>query len=322
MVDGSDGKPPDVTPPLSVTAVYDHDAGDEEQVRQIGAVDDQSVQEAMVDLVSLPLYGHVDLVITTRFDEAVRERSDDPDVRTYFTHRRPGAWVGGKMIPHSRERFSIIIHAQFPTADPEIIALQREQGLTLQRLVRHEGWHAVLYQRVEDPAAQVQRIEGHDENHVRYTSQLLEEFRIERALCEEGWRRPLMSRHDAREVAMALRWLRDPPEDGRWIDDRDLLWGMVMGFWQQYVSRAAVVAAEQTVEGAGVAERRLRSRAWQRLVGDRWDGVLAVLRDVPSARHPTGGGDLDKPLFALMPIVDEWLRHVGAIIEERAPRDQ
>jgi hypothetical protein len=92
---------------------------------------------------------------------------------------------------------------------------------------------------------------------------------------------------------------------------------MVLGFWQQYISRAAAIAAEQTVEGTGVPPRLRRSRTWQELVGASWDEVLEVLKTVPSARQPAGGDVLDRPLFALMPILDEWLRHVGAIIEAR-----
>jgi hypothetical protein len=131
----------------------------------------------------VPAPDFVDVVIAGDFISAVRSRVADAEyARQYNTDRLHGTAVA-KAIPQEDGRISIVFAAG-------LVDKRVDAGLDTERLFAHEGQHAAIDQRSET-LSDIRIRQGLDiYSHRGYfawvAGRASEEYRVERALCDEG----------------------------------------------------------------------------------------------------------------------------------------
>jgi hypothetical protein len=295
---------------LSIVVVYESRSNDLKEQIVLGDVDRAQVELALRDLSSLPIDGTVELVLTTNFDFSVRQRSGDEDGR--YRHQRPdGRAVAARaMCDADGQQNAIVIHAALFSGQRPHVEWMESIGVNMRRIIRHEGWHTVLQQRREDPIALVAaRGSTREDMYLLFAAQVVDEFRVERAMCEDGWWRVDVE-PDAASLKTAFRRLVDasrlPPDD-----TAEPFLETKLGHCQGHGQTLACLAAELIVLNQDISQRFRRSKIWKAVADPFWDRLVESLAPVASARQGMSMGKLLDSIDAVAALLSDWTRHLG-----------
>ncbi len=250
----------------------------------------------------------VTVVLSGDFKRSVSARRVGKDDE-YTTDRTFGEAIA-KTMPGDDGHISILFN----------VPLAREEQIPeeyMRRMAGHEAYHAVIDQRGETSHA-IRERHGLEAYTGRGTfgelaSYAVEEYRAERALCEEGL--PLHS--------ITLRAMGDVLDAftarlrSAVITDKDLIWTvqMVLTAFHHVSMYLAYRAADELTGGPPPGDDA--GSLWRKLVGRDYDRFRDALSAVPSAATPTTFEELDPLTFAVADVMQDWLAHVGFTVEDR-----
>lgn len=248
-----------------------------------------AVQRALGGVSSrVPRPDAVDIVVTRRFEKSVEARRADGDHESEYTRDRMFGWVGAKTITGPDGRAEIIVDADDLAGGlPPVL---------LDRLFAHEALHAAINQRGEN-LSDLRERHGLPElsragTWAAVAGYAAEEYRVERALCDEGLG-PIAGYEIT--VADALESFRTAILDGITLrfpnEPIDRCCETVLTAFHRVTILFAYVAGEELAGTRSVTERS--SALWRRLVGSQYTRFREHLNDLPSANEPTARVRLD-----------------------------
>jgi hypothetical protein len=255
----------------------------------------------------------VRLVIAGDFIAAVAERVDDAEYAKHFHRDRTFGSAAAKTIEQADGSVDLIV-------DAELVAKGQPEDFDSERLFAHEGYHVAIGQR-EESLNDIRLRHGlGDYSHQGYFTAVAgnmgEEYRVERALCNEGWWPDVGYREGIPDGLTAFR--------------NELLDGVTNRYRNEPVDRCcrtvlqafynlAILMGYLAAEHLGSAGERTPDagvRRWSRLVGPAWGELLDLLEAMPSANERTPRAQLDEQAFALADVLARWLEHIGFTIDD------
>ena len=257
--------------------------------------------------------GHFELVVAGNFAEAVRRRASDQRERDeYQADRLFGQAVAKTFVRNDGRSVCLIVDAN---------TLRSGQGFDrhdVRRLAAHEAYHAAIHQRLESVADLRQRRKVAGYSRLGYFLEcggiLVEEYRVERALAEEGLALDEGYRSD---LPQSLRRLQERILDGVTLrhptESIERCAKTVMEAFHRFAVLSTYLAAHDALAGAPELSTGLALR----LIGPHYDRLAETLRRCPSAARPTRRLDVESCVDRLVAPLDEWLQFIGFGVEDR-----
>lgn len=255
-------------------------------------------------LSELPLERWPSLIVTAELGLTVEDRF--PHRAPFVIERRRGR-VLGQFFPREAGGPAIVI---------DRLVLERDDTYVARFFV-HEGWHGVLSERGED-VHQLIRIanptKGAD-GSVEAAGNALEEYRVERALCDRTWWRHVGLDEAVARAGDDARHLLDATNAAARSDEETEEHAANMAL-HDLVLALAHLAADHL---AAPEERVVRfpqneTHSWS-VAMPLWEPLLHELRRVPSAATPVGTEVLARRLESLTTVIEEWSSKLGFDVE-------
>jgi hypothetical protein len=279
------------------------------------ALDQRLIEEAENALPPLPKPERAKLVITGDMVRSVNRRGRHGTEHVPYAQERVTGLVGGKTLHRGEDSDIVVVAGPFLRG-----AENAFRGLDMPRVIRHEGWHVVIYQRDEDiePLWKFlpEELSDSDRHLVGISVASLTEFRIEKTLWNDGW--PVGSRAgDTQEILEEAR-----VGFGRAVQKRTANESILRTFEQSYsvfnqiATHFCYVAAEDDsarAPGLGTVDGKL----WERYVDGYWDQLLRTSEGIPEASIPEDPQTLVGRFLPTIPFFCEWFAHMGFLLEER-----
>jgi hypothetical protein len=181
----------------------------------------------------------------------------------------------------------------------------------------HEAYHAVIHQRGETSHEIRERhgLGAYTERGAfgEIASYAVEEYRAERALCDEGLPlHPITLGGMGSALDAFTARLRSAV-----ITDQDLSWTVqtVLTAFHHVSMYLAYRAADELTGGPPPGDDA--GPLWRKLVGRDYERFRDALSTVPSAATPTTFEELDPLTFAVGDVMQDWLAHVGFTVEDQ-----
>jgi hypothetical protein len=258
-----------------------------------------------------PRPDEVSLVITGDFVASNRLRLTGIEAEAYDMSRTFGV-AAARTLPQLDGTVDIVVAA------PLLHSNAADTGLN--RVVMHEAYHAAIYQRHEELGTIRVRHSIPGMTHRGYFSSVAgmvaDEYRVERALCDEGdW--PHHGYHS--ELPETLETFRNDLYDACLLrypnESIERTSKSVLTSFGHIATLGGYLAAEALASG-GERAPNVRLALWHRFVGGAWDPFVQTLDQMPSAPSATPPADLDAMTFLLIGPLDGWLRQVGFEIRD------
>lgn len=187
-------------------------------------------------------------------------------------------------------------------------------GIDVARMFEHEAWHGALARHGEDFDASFRRlgVEGAQAHYVGQALVIVDDYRIERALFEQGsaldpsyvpsTADTLDGCADALLDAVTLRYPGEP---------MTRCFETAVPAFNSLTTHLGYLAAA----AADVAALRRLPR-WERLVGDHYDRMKEALAQLPSATERVDPVTIDATATELADVLEAWLRDVGFVLKD------
>jgi hypothetical protein len=261
----------------------------------------------------VPRPDEVEIVIAGDFVKAVTTRLSGPETEyEYTTDRLFGAAAAKSLLVEGR---SVIV------MDARHLLPGALTTASVERLFSHEGYHVAIEQRGETLSDLRLRhgLRGmsSEGTFAAFGGTAAEEYRVERALCDDGL--PIDAGHLA-DLPLSLQLLRAEIIDG--ITNRtpnepiDRCCQTVLTAFHRFTLLCAYLAGDELAGGAGVGAVR-QTQNWSRLVSDYYDDSFEILAKLPSAATATPRADLDQVAFELGELYKRWLQYIGFTVENQ-----
>jgi hypothetical protein len=271
-------------------------------------VDLDRLDRALQPLRGLQLAGSVQVVVTSDLAASHKSRVHKKWSAPFDVDRVGTGRVIAKAVTDQDASTAILLDA--------VVLLPSMQGhtdMSSPRLVWHEGIHLLLRDRGEDAHTLVEHgraaTSSEAERTLMWMSALaLEEYRIERALCEIG-----SFATEPYEEEMP-RILDDAFADiarkaPYWSSDSTVP-AAVLATMNAIVSKVAFLVAQHDLVPA-VDKTVISSLSWRALVGPGWDAMRETAAKIPHALVPVDADELRSHVAAFAKRAEEWCAHVG-----------
>jgi hypothetical protein len=278
-------------------------------------LDKTAIEQATKDLPAFPNPELVRIVLTGDLERSVSQRLARQDDDPAYEQERLTGVVGAKTL-HTNDATEILV-----VAGPFLHGGRKAfDGLRMPRVIRHEGWHAVLHQRgeeVEDLWKQMDPDLPRSDSTLSGVAMVgLTETRIERTLWSQGESLPSRA-GDTEEILRDLgSALGDAAMDQGPGDSVTRLLNDTLGAFSQLVTHCCYLVAEEPSERDAHLDAVSRP-LWDRFVGEYWEDLVRVANDIPEAAQVTDPKQLAHRFSDSAPIFREWFAHVGFRYEER-----
>lgn len=260
----------------------------------------------------VPDPAQIKLTFSGDFRKSVRERTDDVWERENYETGRLSGQAGARVMSHPDGSIDVVVDAA--QVDPEITSDE-----ALRRTIAHEAWHVATTARGESlNDIRVRRgLSGtsREGNFLALAGIAAEEFRVERALCEEGF--PLGCEHRDQVPGM-LELVRDEINDGMAIrfpgESVERCCQTVMTVFHRMSILLSYLAADEIVGGTAL---QVASPLWDGLVGKNYVRFRDALAALPSAAAQSSLAELERRLPEITEVLETWLGDLGFWIEDR-----
>jgi hypothetical protein len=270
-------------------------------------VDEQLLDEATERLKTVVALDEVEIIVAGDLAASVRRRLPD-DQAAMFSVDRVSGRVGAKMIP-TLDGCAIVIDGRLLVPGAAMAA-----EIDVARLFEHEAWHGALSHHAEDFHAAFSRlsIEGAQAHYVGQALVLVDDYRIERALFEQG------STLDASYVpsttetldgcaaalldAVTLRYPGEP---------MTRCFETAVPAFNSLTTHLGYLAAADADIGALRGLPR-----WRGLVRNHYDRMKETLEALPSASERVEPAKIDATAIELGQVLEAWLRDVGFVLRD------
>jgi hypothetical protein len=278
----------------------------------------EHVSSDMVGLAAAELAARVPdpdqikLTFSGDFRKSVRERTDDEWERENYETDRLFGQVGARVMSHADGSIDVVVDVGH--VDPETTSED-----ALQRTIAHEAWHVATTARGESlndirvrrGLSDVSR-EG---SFLALAGIAAEEFRVERALCEEGFHLRQEHRHQVPEM---LKLFREEINEGMTIrypgESVERCCRTVATAFHRVSILLSYLAADEIVGGTAL---QVALPLWDRLVGENYARFRDALAALPSAAVETSLAELERRLPEITLVLEGWLGDLGFWIEDR-----
>jgi hypothetical protein len=255
----------------------------------------------------------VRIMLTSRFDETVKELVEDKDYAEAYSRDRPLAYALAKMIPHSDGTTTLV-------ADIELFAEDQPHGPP-EATFAHEALHVMTAERAETLSDLRLRNEGRDYGHyqdfIAIAGVACEEYRVERALWVAGKRSE--SFHLVQlERAAKIFYNQVRQACGQYQRDLQVfpVAKAVMTEFHALVTSSAYVAAELGPPEGPVASIGVEDDLDALVFGEPWRAVITHLQMLPAADVSAPREELDAIAIGLAELLEDWLEEIGFTIEQ------
>lgn len=279
---------------------------------QEGQLDNARVSAAKEELERrCPAPGRVTAVVAESLVDAVRARTRDKQEAASYSSGRIFGEVGAKTMLPVDGKTDVVFDARL--FKPGSVFASADTS----RIAAHEGLHVAMNQRSETLSdIHVRRkLPGmtRETTFVAFAGIAVEEYRVERALCSESWW------PSPANVSYAFGRCRDAMVEasdarGRGGGVLDYCRAVLTAFHELTV-QFAYIAGEELAGGGPVSRGQA---GWDWLAGPAFDDYLDALDHIPSATVATSRDELDGYAFELVEPLDQWLRQIGFLIEDRS----
>jgi hypothetical protein len=247
------------------------------------------------------------------FVQVVKDTVGDREYAASYTAERLFGRASAKAIGHKDGTTDLVIDAWLVRKE------NGPEGHDIERLFRHEGLHIAVDQRGES-VNDLRLRHGYDISSNRgyfgvVTGVMVEEYRIERALCEAGlWPHGdyLANFGDAVQAFADAAWdgvcLRYPGEPIQ------RCYETVCNAFHQLATYTGYVAAEMLADPARAPKVAADAKA--RLLGPAWKAVVASLDKIPPATTPVDQAELERLTWLTAADVERWLEHIGFTLKD------
>lgn len=271
-------------------------------------LDEELLSDSLAALAAIPGLGNVQLVLAGDLTEAVKCRLSPEEGAGFRADRVTGS-VGAKTLYLENGEPCIVMSARL------LVPGAAAAEVDVPRLFAHEGWHVAIYGRGEDFLTLFKRLTLSQTEAILIGQALilLEEFRVERALDEQGMQ--LYCSYDdstiavfaeltlAMRDAITLRYVAEPID--RTMDSA------VRAFNAFTIHFAYLAADHVTSNGRRTIGAAVTSDGWSRYVGTHWNALVDVLEPIPSAAHEMTFAQLEAAARQVAEVLRAWLQHIG-----------
>jgi hypothetical protein len=293
-----------------VTASSEGDATVFEEQIVLEEIDERLLAAVVEQIALLDFVAPVDVVLAASLNNSVRARASDIVGARYVGERPDERAVAARALRTADGHYLIIVHAGLFSGNPVHAQLRDSKSVSVPRIMQHEGWHVLLMQSDEDPTSQTRRIDPHGVDlPLALAAQFLDEFRVERAMFEDGWERAgdAVGPLSLLEMVKRLRRAEQTPASDSLEAFLETRLGRAHGAAQFVAHEAARV-----VHLGAEAPARVRDmKKWELFGGAYWDAMYELLLEMPSAKVRVVAEELEPWLIACSRIAAEWLVHVG-----------
>ena len=265
---------------------------------------------------SLDRPDRVTITLTSEFTRVVRETVEDEAYAAAYEQDRPMAFALAKTIERSDGAICLIVFADlflddFPYGDPE-------------PTFAHEALHVNTTERGETLSDLRLRLAEQDlpvhEFLVGAAGVAAEEYRVERALWTQGWRRE--SEHLA-EINRVAKIFYNEVHAGcrRYQRDLDVLAvaKSTLEAFHALTTSSAYIAAELGGAGQDPFDLELENELDELVFGTEWRNVLAQMQRLPAADVATPRDQLDAVALEIARSLETWLEEIGFKIDRLGP---
>lgn len=255
------------------------------------------------------------VIATTDFQNAVRERLQDPALAEVYEQERVYGWTAAKVMARADGRTEVVVDASALTKDDGADAVAAAK-----RLFAHEAFHIALKARDEATHGLRARrglVQGSAIGmFTGIAGGVCEEYRVERALCDEGlWPESAYRT----QLAEAVSTYRDSVLDGLKLRypgesiERGAT-AVLQGF-EHMATLAAYLAGEQLASN-GDRPLELPRGALERYFASSFDDLSKTLADIPPAATAISREDLDAHADRVREACDRWFERMGFAIRD------
>jgi hypothetical protein len=271
-------------------------------------LDEAILDAALTSLGGVPGVGEVDVVVAGDLEASIRQRLSEDAAAGFAVERVTGS-VGAKTI-HRDDGSSIVIDGRLL-----IQGAARAADIDVSRLLAHEGWHVSLRNRGEDfnTAAERHDVSGAWGHFLGQALIVIEEFRVERALCEQGL--PLHRTYE-QTTSLVLEELRAALVEAVTLraqgGDICRTYDSAVRAFNALTIHFAYLAADYVASGGSRSIGSVRdSIAWTRYVNSNWAELVRRLEPIPAASDETGAATIDIAAGELAEVLQGWMKDVG-----------
>jgi hypothetical protein len=245
----------------------------------------------------------VELVVTNKYEQVVgdyearspSQATDSSSQQTYSATKVDGALAAAKTVELPRRKAAVIVPVQLLAAGNGVA----------RRIMLHESQHVRLIQNGEAAWAFHRKTKFARPHELLWefvwlAESLLDEFRCERALYEEGESNAIGGSvpgdyADLRPLYLAVR--------KRFQQDGDVM--------QMYHGALRVLDRVPSILGYGAAEVAATSSENDWVAVPEMMELLDVIREIPSSHEPVAEQKLSETILSVAGLLREWLQREG-----------
>jgi hypothetical protein len=254
------------------------------------------------------------VIVTENFESTVRERTDDPALASSYQQERVYGFVAAKVVGRADGSTELVVDASgFRQGD-------QSDAVAARRLFAHEGLHIALAAR-DEATHGLRARRGLERGSAAgmftgIAGGVCEEYRVERALCDEGFWPVQAYRTDLPD---AVRAYRDSVLDGLTLrypgESIERCASAVLQGFEHMATLAAYLAAEQLASN-GARPLSLPGGTLERYFASSFDDVCATLAEIPSAETVIPRETLDLHADRVRDACDQWFERMGFALQD------
>jgi len=240
----------------------------------------------------------VELVFADDLSTAVRARLSGSEAASYSARRQAVEAVA--RVVHRGPHTSVVV------ATPILLGLEGA-NIDSTWIIAHEARHVAIHQYGESTSDGTGRLRMSVDYFTAVAGNVIEEYRVERALCDRG--QLLTASYNARLAGVVER-LTPVFDSVASVPESKGIPLVTSAFYQLATYLSYVIADVLASRGAHVPDA-MGQPGWDRLVGSAWDMLTGSLAVVPSADVRWDRADADEAMRRLVAPHRDWLNRIG-----------